>query len=301
LACHRLGRLVGRGGTLIEGLVGIAIDAIASKGDVAFLDGAKLDAKQYKKCLADLQALPPMPSMADKLNLTERFWFLETIMIIDRDGLDYLETVAGGPRRGNGKNVLVSVLTNIFTARIKWDPALRICNKFYDRMHAAMSLKDRDLRVKEMGQVEKDVKSLKVSLTDGEAIMKRILKADDIGAAKGKYIGDVLICLLLPAVQKVQFAADRTEQTQRNLHLAFALAAYKADNGKYPAKLDALAPKYLPSVPNDLFNGKALIYRPADNGYLLYSVGINGKDDGGRGYGDDPPGDDLVVRLPLAK
>src|SRR5207247_1529236 len=29
LACHRLGRLVGRGGTLIEALVGISIDAVA--------------------------------------------------------------------------------------------------------------------------------------------------------------------------------------------------------------------------------------------------------------------------------
>jgi hypothetical protein len=31
----------------------------------------------------------------------------------------------------------------------------------------------------------------------------------------------------------------------------------------------------------------------------LYSVGLNGKDDGGRSYGHDPPGDDLAVRMPL--
>src|SRR5262249_1923079 len=42
LACHRLGRLVGRGPTLIEGLVGIAIDTVAGKADLALLDGAKL-------------------------------------------------------------------------------------------------------------------------------------------------------------------------------------------------------------------------------------------------------------------
>src|SRR5205085_899358 len=41
LACHRLGRLVARGGTLIEALVGLAIDAIAVKADLAFLEGAK--------------------------------------------------------------------------------------------------------------------------------------------------------------------------------------------------------------------------------------------------------------------
>ena len=43
---------------------------------------------------------------------------------------------------------------------------------------------------------------------------------------------------------------------------------------------------------------QAMIYRPAEKGYLLYSVGVNGLDDGGRSYGDDPPGDDLVVRMP---
>jgi hypothetical protein len=36
-------------------------------------------------------------------------------------------------------------------------------------------------------------------------------------------------------------------------------------------------------------------------GYLLYSVGVNRKDEGGRGYEDDPPGDDLTVRMPLPK
>ena len=50
LACHRLGRSLAKGSTLIEGLVGIAIDRIAAHGDIVFLDGVKLDAKQIKKC-----------------------------------------------------------------------------------------------------------------------------------------------------------------------------------------------------------------------------------------------------------
>jgi hypothetical protein len=38
--------------------------------------------------------------------------------------------------------------------------------------------------------------------------------------------------------------------------------------------------------------------------YLLYSVGVNGKDDGGKGYDDRKSGetwDDLVVRVPADK
>ena len=85
------------------------------------------------------------------------------------------------------------------------------------------------------------------------------------------------------------------------MHIAFALTAYRADNKQYPKNLDALAPKYLPSVPVDLFSGRALIYRPAESGYLLYSVGPNGKDDGGASRDDEPSGDDLTVRMPRAK
>ena len=52
-------------------------------------------------------------------------------------------------------------------------------------------------------------------------------------------------------------------------------------------------------IPGDLFSGTALIYRPTENGYLLYSVGVNGKDEEGRSHSDEPPGDDIVVRMPL--
>ena len=52
-------------------------------------------------------------------------------------------------------------------------------------------------------------------------------------------------------------------------------------------------------MPIDLFSGKPLIYRPGADRYVLYSVGFNGKDDGGRWYNDDPPGDDPSVRMPL--
>ena len=109
----------------------------------------------------------------------------------------------------------------------------------------------------------------------------------------------VLIALLLPAVQKIQQAGDRITQVERNLQVGFALAAYHADHKAYPKKLEALAPAYLKEIPQDLFSGKPLIYRPSEKGFLCYSVGSNGKDEDGHWVDDNPPGDDLSVRLPL--
>jgi len=85
--------------------------------------------------------------------------------------------------------------------------------------------------------------------------------------------------------------------------LGFALAAYRADHGSYPVTLADLAPKYVREVPKDIFNDAEPHYRQEGDGYLLYSVGVNGKDDGARGYDDrkeDEDWDDLVVRVPVA-
>jgi hypothetical protein len=294
LACHRLGRLVARGATLIEALVGIAIDQICSNAELAFLERADLTTKQLQERLRDLQQLPPMPLMADKIDLGERFSFLDSVMQVNRHGLRYLEALAGGPVPKKPDPNALRAMNNI-----DWDPALRTGNRWYDRMVAALRIKDRAAREKELDRIEVDLKTLKKNAADQADVVKALLEGKDPGETIGQKMGDVLIGLLMPATRKVQTAADRSEQVQRNQHLAFALAAYRRDTGRYPQNLDALAPKYLAKVPGDLFSGKAMIYRPDANGYLLYSVGPNGKDDGGRWYDDDPPGDDPRVRMPL--
>jgi len=64
-----------------------------------------------------------------------------------------------------------------------------------------------------------------------------------------------------------------------------ALQRYNLENGSYPARLDKLVPRYLKAVPIDPFGvGKPLRYKPLDGGksFLLYSVGGNMTDDGGK-------------------
>ncbi len=99
LACHRLARLVARGSTLIEALVGVALDQIASQADLAYLENANLTTKQIQDRLKDLQALPPIPPLADKIDLLERFWYLETVQLIRRRGPGVLEALAGNPAK----------------------------------------------------------------------------------------------------------------------------------------------------------------------------------------------------------
>ncbi len=51
--------------------------------------------------------------------------------------------------------------------------------------------------------------------------------------------------------------------------------------GTYPAQLADLVPDVLPKLPVDLYNAKPSLYHRDAEGYLLYSTGPNGTDDGG--------------------
>ncbi len=81
---------------------------------------------------------------------------------------------------------------------------------------------------------------------------------------------------------------------------AYAIAAFRDEHGgKYPAKLAELVPKYAAVVPTDPFtDGQEFRYKPNEKGYLLYSVGENGKDEGGREPWDKPSGDDVTLHMP---
>jgi hypothetical protein len=298
IACHRLARLLSRGGTMIEFLVSVAVDSVASTATLAYLDRSDLTVEQLRARLKELQSLPPMASLADKFDVAERFMYLDSLQMIRRGGVTQLEALAGG----KNERPMPAELRGL--ARIDWEPALKDGNAWYDRMATAARAKTRTDRNRQFEQIEQDVKALKAkTVGDGDSLAAIIAakagRGEDMGGEIGLAINNVLMGLMLPASGKVMSAADRAEQTQKNLQIAFALAAYRKDNGQYPTKLDELAPKYLAAVPLDVFGGKPLVYKLDGKGYLLYSVGQNEKDEGGQSYDDDPRGDDLVVRMPV--
>jgi hypothetical protein len=297
LASHRLARLVGNGATNIEALIGIALNATACNADLAYVGNARLTSRQVQARLADLQKLPPMPAIADKIDLGERFIYLDAMQSIHRG---MFEQVAGGPGKLPDPQALKALET------IDFVPSLRKANSIYDRIAIAMRVPERDRKNKELMKIEDELeleaakkKADGTKLGQINRILEIMRKPADTGKMVGNSIGDTALGMMMPAVLKVQNAYDRCDQNQQNVKVAFALAAYRADTGRYPAKLDDLAPKYLSAVRNDLFSGQPLIYRRTEKGYLLYSVGVNGVDDGGQLFTDDPPGDDIGVRMPL--
>lgn len=63
--------------------------------------------------------------------------------------------------------------------------------------------------------------------------------------------------------------------------LGIALSIYQKTKGTFPKDLEQLVPDYLPKIPLDPFNGKAIFYRTNADSAIIYSVGPNLEDDGG--------------------
>jgi hypothetical protein len=73
-----------------------------------------------------------------------------------------------------------------------------------------------------------------------------------------------------------------TEVRRQMMVTAIALKRYHLRNGKFPSQLSQLVPAFLPALPVDLIDGQPLRYRLKDEQhFLLYSIGLDGKDDGG--------------------
>lgn len=73
-------------------------------------------------------------------------------------------------------------------------------------------------------------------------------------------------------------------QTEINLALtACALERYRLAFHRYPAKLSELEPQFIQHLPHDIIDGQPLRYQLVNaDRFVLYSIGWNGKDDGGK-------------------
>ncbi len=79
----------------------------------------------------------------------------------------------------------------------------------------------------------------------------------------------------------------KARQTRMGLMLIdLAVRNHETEQGSPPKTLHGLVPKYLPFLPKDNFSGNDFIYRPQSNGFQLYSIGYDGKDDGGKPLSD---------------
>ena len=77
--------------------------------------------------------------------------------------------------------------------------------------------------------------------------------------------------------------AAEAESLRRLIVTGIALERYFLQHSNYPPALAELVPKYLSTAPVDFIDGQELRYRLGKDGrFILYSIGLDGFDNGGQ-------------------
>jgi hypothetical protein len=108
--------------------------------------------------------------------------------------------------------------------------------------------------------------------------------------------------LSLPAIEKIVDASLRCRGELMAVAAGVACERYRQRIGRWPDSLEAIPTDILPAIPTDPFTGKPVIVRRLADGIVVYSIGPDGQDDGGRfeeleGAPGGPLSRDFGIRL----
>lgn len=98
----------------------------------------------------------------------------------------------------------------------------------------------------------------------------------------------IMVALIAPAVNTIVHKIAYTQGVVNQAIIACALERYRIEKGTYPDSLAAVKLADGKPLPLDVMNDKVMGYRKTTDGkYALWSVGFDGKDDGGKRVLDD--------------
>jgi type II secretory pathway pseudopilin PulG len=270
LAVHRLGRLTGQGRSLVEQLVAIAIVGIAADATVTLLDEGHLTSDQTQQIERDLATLSRPSCMADSFDGLERMTFLEAFFWAKKDGFGTLISASEAEPQTGRFRILNAV-------SIDWNVALREGNRWYDRISAAARIPNWADRQKAFANINYDIQIAQSAMRQPGSWVGGLFSRPK----RSELIAAVVVGMFIPATTAATNAEDRNSTQLQLMQLASAIADYRAKHGHYPDRLEELIPDIIAQLPVDLYHNKPFVFRRDGDGYLLYSTGENGQDDGG--------------------
>jgi hypothetical protein len=298
-AGYRLAALIGQGPTIIERLVALTCERTVDDVAANMANSPAIPQQTLKAMITDALELPPTPASA--IDTAERYMFLDTCMTMSRDPHSLLGMVDLNPsislvsgtlldehgkaiRLGPALPVSYEVWVGVMAEAMAWG------NQRYDKMIEAMNAPIFAGRARLFKAMDQNLSDMGSSLR-----VRRIELSSRDPVVRARFVKDAICTMLLPDFGRMQVFADTVATKRQLVTIALALAAYNCDHKKYPDKLADLAPDYLKGIPADMFSGQALLYKVQGDGCVVYSVGENMKDDGGKDK--EHGGDDIVVTV----
>jgi hypothetical protein len=272
-ALHRLSGLLSQGLTFIERSCARDVSTMACYATATMLHHGNLTVDEARQIHNDLNRIQPVSGVAGSLEHRERIMALDALVYAgstgDLEQLGHLDEQLG---------IIIELLGP--KPSIDWNVVLREVNRAYDRLTGAGRIKNREARIKAMNEIESDLRAGMAASHVRE--LSDFVTGTFSRQERSELFANLIASDLLSSFKRGLAADDRANARLEITRLAAAIAIYRVSHDRYPEKLDELLPDILREFPRDLFHGKPFIYQRDGDGYLLYSTGENGTDDGGR-------------------
>ncbi|MCJ7777248.1 MAG: hypothetical protein MUP16_02895, partial [Sedimentisphaerales bacterium] len=267
-SCYRFGQHFRGDKTLVEQLVGIAIEAMAVQAIRDIISQYQIDPAALATLQKDLEQITTDENFKVSLT-TEKLFILDEVQrcfTADRIGGGHLylqrvaSFIAGGKPEPFNEKFWPILLRALFTHPNK-EQTLEAGNKFYDYAQEMTTQTPAKIRTEHPDLNEE---------------FKRITK------------GNLLLELLAPAFQRIIEISFRCKTDVEATLTIIAIWRYRQKKGAYPENLKELVTSgYIQELPIDSFSDKPLVYKKSGDDFILYSVGPNCVDDGGQSGKDD--------------
>lgn len=282
---HRLACKLSQTASLIEFMLAAGVDGIANDANLCLLESGQMTQQQiddYRKFLKDNVLTFEMPRRFE----TERLMFLDVVQDIAHFGPEI------------GQQILFDeppeLVTQAMTS-VDWEVVVKSVTQ-YDEIGEAWEIADDRIRLKRLGEIDNTRFNEDDNLPGDLATLVTLEDSESRSRAIGRFLMRAL------ATESLTIGAFelRTITHRELLDLALVLESWRLRNGQFPDKLQQLVTVYADRFPIDRFSGDSLVYQPGPEGYRLYSIGPNGRDDGGLMFGEAMGADDVRIIVKLA-
>jgi hypothetical protein len=259
LVSLRFGRHLKGKGLLIEQLVGIAIEALAHSFMFDMLQRPGISAETLARVQNELMSASDRDQDAINLDSERAFWYDNIQRSFTDDGHGGGRALGAGLplAAGDWRSNLAAVLLFNYPDRRE---TVAMVDAYFEQAQTAVrtSPNKKELGVGQLEQMDLARQNL-------------------------------LLSILVPVHEELGHLAWRSRASETALVTTIAIFRYEAEDGSYPNRLEELVTAgFLAELPDDPFGDGPLTYRRTEDGFLLYSWGLNLTDDDGRqGTGQD--------------
>ncbi|MCH7558750.1 MAG: hypothetical protein IIB56_15015, partial [Planctomycetes bacterium] len=266
-SCYRLGQHIRGDKTLVEQLVGIAIEALSVRTIRDIVGGYEIDSavladfqRDFEQIIADENFA--ISFKAERLTMYDE---IQRCFTSDRIGKGhlYLPRFRKISDLGSGyveEGVEPFIFDLVYSVPFLFghpnkEETLKSVNALYDYFEQ-LSLKTAVQRHAESDAIDDKFKEL--------------------------VNGNVFLRTLTPAVKRIAEIGNRVPTDVRAALTMIAIFRYNRDTGRYPQNLNQLVTDdYLKQLPIDSYSDKPLVYKKTEDNFILYSFGPDFKDDDG--------------------